>query len=272
MIDTRDFGYDSIYDNSSTLQALCSNNTGRLLALELCHDRKPILVEFDLKNQFDLKKIGDSKHGKLHKSVLDTSDRIKVSDEAPKLFSQNTVFEADLSVSQAQAITYNTSDGEIAHGFFYPPVNHLASQEQISGDTPPTLIVMVHGGPTARAYGHYDIQKQFWASNGFAIFDVNHRGSSGYGRAYRDALYGEWGEVDARDIVDGVEWLANQGFIDPNRVCIRGKSAGGYAVLRALTKYPSTFRCWRLLLRNRQSGNIGANHHISLKNTIPIDC
>jgi len=71
---------------------------------------------------------------------------------------------------------------------------------------------------------------------------INHRGSSGYGRQFRDSLYGEWGEGDASDIVDGILYLIEQKKVDPSRVCIRGKSAGGYAVLRALTEYPEVFR------------------------------
>jgi len=86
------------------------------------------------------------------------------------------------------------------------------------------------------------IQKQFWTSRGFALFDVNHRGSSGYGRAYRDALYTQWGELDCTDVIDGIDHLVQLGNVDPERICIRGKSAGGYAVLRALTEYPDIFK------------------------------
>jgi dipeptidyl aminopeptidase/acylaminoacyl peptidase len=146
-----------------------------------------------------------------------------------------------IEISNAQEISFNTRDGSQAYGFYYPPIN--SSQYKLTdANARPPLLVMVHGGPTARAYGHFDLQKQFWTSRGFAILDVNHRGSTGYGRTFRDALYGEWGELDASDIVDGVAYLIEQQRVDPERICIRGKSAGGYAVLRALTEYPELFR------------------------------
>ena len=147
----------------------------------------------------------------------------------------------ELPVSLAKPIEYPCKDGGSAHAFYYPPIDHSANKSIQQNELPP-LLVMVHGGPTARAYGHFDIQKQFWCSHGFAILDVNHRGSTGFGRQYRDALYGQWGLVDAQDIVDGIDWLIEQNLVDRDRVCIRGKSAGGYAVLRALTKHPSKFR------------------------------
>ena len=147
----------------------------------------------------------------------------------------------NFAISKAESVSYNTRDGSEAHGFYYPPRNHHAGVDTKSSSLPP-LLVMVHGGPTARAYGHFDLQKQFWTSRGFAILDVNHRGSSGYGREFRDALYGQWGERDASDIADAVLALIEQAKVDPKRVCIRGKSAGGYAVLRALTEYPELFR------------------------------
>ena len=98
------------------------------------------------------------------------------------------------------------------------------------------------GGPTAHSVGSFDLQKQFWTNRGFAVFDVNHRGSSGYGRAFRDSLYGQWGEKDVSDIIDGIRYLTEQGLAAADQVCIRGKSAGGYAVLCALTSYPDCFK------------------------------
>lgn len=146
----------------------------------------------------------------------------------------------DDEISHAEHIGFMTQDGQQAYGFYYPPINARYSAEDKF--VPPPLIVMVHGGPTARAYGYYDVQKQFWTQRGFAILDVNHRGSSGYGRAFRDALYEHWGSMDTSDIVDGINHLVANGKADVNRVCIRGKSAGGYAVLCALTQYPEIFR------------------------------
>jgi len=154
------------------------------------------------------------------------------------------LIEADsalVETSPAIHMSFTDQGGVKTHGFYYAPVN--SPQQAITDDNAlPPLLVMVHGGPTARAYGHFDLQKQFWTSRGFAILDVNHRGSSGYGRHYRDALYGQWGEHDTSDIISAINSLIDQQKVDPKRICIRGKSAGGYAVLRALTEHPDTFR------------------------------
>lgn len=134
-------------------------------------------------------------------------------------------------VSKAQAISWDTRDGEVSHGFYYPP----ASLEFVGpeGELPP-LIVMVHGGPTSAARPGLSLSKQYWTSRGFAVLDVNHRGSTGYGRPYRERLNGHWGVMDVNDAADGVQYLADQGWIDPRRVAIRGGSAGGFTTLAAL--------------------------------------
>lgn len=139
-------------------------------------------------------------------------------------------------ISRAEHFSYQTENNETAYGYYYP-----AKNQNYQNDTPPPLLVMVHGGPTARAYGFFDLQKQFWTQSGFAIFDVNHRGSIGYGREYRDRLYSQWGVADTEDVIAGVTALIESGKADPSAICIRGKSAGGYAVLRALTEVPELF-------------------------------
>jgi len=82
---------------------------------------------------------------------------------------------------------------------------------------------------------------QYFTQNGFSVLDVNHRGSTGHGRAYRQALLGEWGEIDANDIADAIKFVVSERGMDAGRVFIRGGSAGGYAVLRALTRFPELF-------------------------------
>lgn len=138
---------------------------------------------------------------------------------------------ADPWVSHAEAVDWGDGDA-VAHGFFYPPVN--PEFEAPASDLPP-LLVLVHGGPTSATAGTFSPGVQFWTTRGFAVLDVNHRGSTGYGRAYRDALRGQWGVADIADIAAGVTSLVEQGLVDGHRVAIRGGSAGGYAVLRALT-------------------------------------
>jgi dipeptidyl aminopeptidase/acylaminoacyl peptidase len=134
--------------------------------------------------------------------------------------------------AQPQAISYPTSDSEEAHGFYYPPCNTAYSQA--TPDEKPPLLVMCHGGPTGATSTAFNLKIQFWTNRGFAVLDVNYRGSTGYGRAYRQALDGAWGIKDVDDVVAGAQHLINQGLADPERLMIRGGSAGGYTVLAAL--------------------------------------
>ena len=104
----------------------------------------------------------------------------------------------------------------------------------LPGERPP-LIVMSHGGPTGEATAVFDLEMQFWTSRGFAVVDVNYGGSTGFGREYRRRLNGMWGITDTADCINAARHLANEGVVDPNRLLIRGGSAGGYTTLCALT-------------------------------------
>jgi dipeptidyl aminopeptidase/acylaminoacyl peptidase len=120
-----------------------------------------------------------------------------------------------------------------AHALYYPPTNPEAVAPPSSTEKPP-LLVLIHGGPTAAARPMLQIGTQYWTSRGFAVVDVNYGGSIGYGRAYRDQLRGNWGVVDLDDCEAAARWLGEQGRVDPERLCIRGGSAGGYTTLAAL--------------------------------------
>ncbi len=134
--------------------------------------------------------------------------------------------------SSPQAIEFPTRDGEVAYGFFYAPTNPdvVQNAEQL-----PPLLVMCHGGPTGATESSLNLKIQFWTSRGFAVLDVNYRGSTGYGKQYRDRLKNNWGITDVIDVCSGVDYLATQNLIDKNKVAIRGSSAGGYTTLAALT-------------------------------------
>lgn len=121
--------------------------------------------------------------------------------------------------------------GEV-HGWYYPPTNPDRSAP--AGELPP-MITISHGGPTSFADTDFAIGLQYWTSRGFAVLDVNYRGSTGYGRPYRDALRLRWGVVDVADCADGAAAMVDQGLADPARLIVRGGSAGGYTTLRALT-------------------------------------
>src|SRR5439155_19776019 len=97
----------------------------------------------------------------------------------------------------------------------------------------PPAIVHVHGGPTSEVRGIYDLKVQYWTSRGFAYIDLNYRGSTGYGREYRERLYRRWGEVDVEDSVNAARYLVQLGEADPERVAIAGGSAVGVTTLLA---------------------------------------
>jgi dipeptidyl aminopeptidase/acylaminoacyl peptidase len=135
-------------------------------------------------------------------------------------------------VSQPQAIEFPTTKGLTAHAFFYAPRNR--DYVAPDGERPP-LLVMSHGGPTAATSPALSLGIQYWTSRGIGVLDVNYGGSTGYGRAYRARLNGQWGVVDVDDCANGALYLANQRLIDGNRLAITGGSAGGYTTLCALT-------------------------------------
>lgn len=129
-------------------------------------------------------------------------------------------------------ITWPTTNNEESHGFYYPPTNPLYRSEP--GEQPP-LIMMVHGGPTAQATRGLSLAIQFWTTRGFAVLQVNHRGSTGYGRAYQDSINGAWGCKDVADCETAIGYLAQKALIDPQKVAIRGGSAGGFTTLACIT-------------------------------------
>jgi dipeptidyl aminopeptidase/acylaminoacyl peptidase len=139
-------------------------------------------------------------------------------------------------------VTFPTADDGTgvpeAHALVYPPTNPRVTGPE--GDRPP-LLVLVHGGPTAAASPVLNLDVQYWTSRGFCVADVDYRGSTGYGRRYREALKGRWGVADLDDVVACARFLADAGRVDPRRMAIRGESAGGYTTLAALTFRPGVF-------------------------------
>jgi dipeptidyl aminopeptidase/acylaminoacyl peptidase len=131
-----------------------------------------------------------------------------------------------------EAIEFPTENGLTAHAFFYAPRN--PDYHAQDGERPP-LVVFTHGGPTGASAPLFNLAIQYWISRGFAIVDVNYGGSTGYGRAYRQRLNGQWGVVDVDDCANAARYLARRGLADSNRLAIRGGSAGGYTTLCALT-------------------------------------
>jgi dipeptidyl aminopeptidase/acylaminoacyl peptidase len=134
-------------------------------------------------------------------------------------------------VPPPEAIEFPTSGGARAYALYYAPAN-----PSILGppDEAPPLLVKIHGGPTAAARPTLQLDTRFWTSRGIGVVDVNYRGSTGYGRGYRQALNGEWGVFDVDDCAAAARHLAASGRADPNRLLIEGGSAGGFTTLACL--------------------------------------
>lgn len=144
----------------------------------------------------------------------------------------------EAAVSVGQAVEFGTTQNMSAHGFFYAPQN---PDFEGPADEAPPLVVLCHGGPTAATTSALNLKVQFWTSRGFAVFDVNYRGSTGYGRKYRALLDGKWGIYDVEDACAAAQYTCDQGWADAEKTIIRGSSAGGYTVLSALT-FHDTFK------------------------------
>jgi dipeptidyl aminopeptidase/acylaminoacyl peptidase len=135
-------------------------------------------------------------------------------------------------ISAPVAVEFPTENGLTAHGFYYAPKN---PDFTAPATEKPLLLVKSHGGPTSATAPVFMPALQYWTSRGIAVLDVNYGGSTGYGRAYRERLNGNWGVVDVDDCVNGAKFLAGRNDADPNRSMIDGGSAGGYTTLCALT-------------------------------------
>ena len=160
------------------------------------------------------------------------------------VFKQSTTLTLDSAYySVPETITFPTANEQIAHGFYYPPTNkdYTGTVEDKNSQDAPPLVVMMHGGPTGATHSVLNLRTQFWTSRGFAVLDLNYRGSTGYGRDYRDKLIRQWGIVDVEDAVYGAEYLVQQRKADEDKLAIRGGSAGGYTTLSALT-FTNTFK------------------------------
>lgn len=157
--------------------------------------------------------------------------RIRRSDKQVRVLAGGVAPLPAEQISRPQTLRYPSGNGE-AHGFFYPAMH---------GEVKPPLVVFVHGGPTSACYPMLDPRIQYWTQRGFAVADLNYRGSTGYGRDYRQALHLKWGEVDVEDACAVVSYLAGQGLIDGEKAFIRGGSAGGYTTLCALA-FKDVFR------------------------------
>ncbi|MDO4212062.1 MAG: S9 family peptidase [Bacteroidales bacterium] len=167
-----------------------------------------------------------------------------IADLAPWITENDTV--------DMEPVTYTTSDG-------YTIEAYLSRLRGVEGPLP--VIVNPHGGPWARDYWGYNSEVQFLCSRGYAVFQMNFRGSTGYGRKFLEASYKQWGLKMQDDITEGVKWLISEGIADPKRVAIYGGSYGGYATLAGICFTPELYRC--------AVDYVGVSNLLTFMNTIP---
>lgn len=141
------------------------------------------------------------------------------------------------ALSQPEAVTWTSFDGEEAHGLYYPPVS-----EHFAASGAPPLVVIVHGGPTSQVTAGWAPASQFFATRGYAVLQPNYRGSTGYGRDYMLKLRESWGIYDVQDAKFGAQAMADRGMADPTRLVIMGGSAGGFTVLQSLVEISGFYK------------------------------
>ncbi len=136
-----------------------------------------------------------------------------------------------------EPISWIGQEGQKAHGLFYSPQN-----PDYEGEGKPPLILIIHSGPTRQKWIDFQTRTQYFTSRGYAVLEVNYRGSTGYGREYRQALMGNWGVVDVDDCLSGAIYLAEKNLVDRKKMVVMGSSSGGMTVYQILVKYPGIFR------------------------------
>ena len=169
----------------------------------------------------------DKSRGTYYYYDIEKDNLVKLADLSPWLNEED--------MASMVPITYKSRDGLTIHGYLTLPVGS-------SGGNLP-VVVNPHGGPWARDYWGFNPEVQYLANQGYAVFQMNFRGSTGYGREFWEISFKQWGKTMQDDITDGVNWLISEGIADPDRVAIYGASYGGYATLAGLTFTPDLYAC-----------------------------
>ncbi|MEO6167333.1 MAG: S9 family peptidase [Chitinophagales bacterium] len=156
-------------------------------------------------------------------------------------------------LASMKPISYVSTDGYAIHGYLTLPQNIKEKQLPV--------VVNPHGGPWVRDTWGFNPEVQFLANRGYAVLQVNYRGSTGYGRKFWEASFKQWGRKMQDDITDGINWLIEQGIADPRRIAIYGGSYGGYATLAGLTFTPDKYACG--------IDYVGVSNLFTFMNTIP---
>lgn len=172
---------------------------------------------------------GDRFPATFYLAELDTGRIVELFQSRPWLASED--------LNPMEPVELNTRDGTVVHGYLTTPAGWA------EGDPLP-LIVLIHGGPHGvRDYWGFDPEAQLFSSRGFAVLQVNYRGSGGYGKLFLHSGYGRWGREMQDDVTDATRWAVSAGIADPERLCIYGASYGGYSALTGAFREPDLYRC-----------------------------
>ncbi|QDQ26216.1 S9 family peptidase [Chitinimonas arctica] len=159
----------------------------------------------------------------------------------------------EAQMAKVQPIEYKSRDGLTIHGYLTVPSGRESKNLPV--------IVNPHGGPWARDSWGFNPEVQFLANRGYAVLQMNFRGSTGYGKAFWQASFKQWGKAMQDDVSDGVDYLVKQGTADPKRICIYGSSYGGYATLAGVAFTPDLYAC--------AVDNVGVSNLFTFMKTIP---
>lgn len=188
-----------------------------------------IFITDENKNEdkFLIRTLSDRSLGSYYFYNKNTDELIKLADVSPWL--------KENEMAEMKPITYKSRDGLDIHGYLTLP--------KIKEHNNLPMVVVAHGGPWARDVWNYDPEAQFLANRGYAVLQVNFRGSIGYGRDFWTSSFKRWGKEMQDDITDGVNWVIKQGIADAEKIAIYGGSYGGYATLAGLTFTPEVYAC-----------------------------
>lgn len=199
------------------------------------------VVEVDISPYTDLNQPAVSPDGRVSvvASAPSVAPRVISKKDAQIIIHQRSTSEsippADLPTPYE--INWTSRTGNPIYGIYSPPTS-----SRYEGRGLPPAIVLIHGGPTSSVTIGYDLEAAFFTSRGYGYLEVNYRGSTGYGRKYREALRGNWGNLDVLDAVGGAQALIDQELADAGRLVIKGGSAGGYTVLNTLIRFPGLYK------------------------------
>jgi len=195
------------------------------VAEELPEVEIAFVSENKAEDKFMVRTYSDKTWGSYYFYDKNTDKLLKIAEVSPWL-------EAD-NMAEMKPISYKSRDGLTINGYLTLPKGYEPE------DLP--VVVHPHGGPWARDYWGFNPGVQFLANNGYAVLQMNFRGSTGYGREFWEKSFKQWGQTMQDDITDGVYWLIDQGIADPDRIAIYGGSYGGYATLAGLAFTPDLY-------------------------------